>query len=141
MATRIDPTQPQPPRVLVVDDEPHIAHVIALSMSRAGYRTAMANDGNAGIQMARAARPDLIITDHQMPYVTGLDMCRQMMRDPELAGIPAIMVTARGYALSPLEMDEALIVELVTKPFSPRMLVKLAGEVLEATTPRLRKAS
>lgn len=139
MAKRIDPTEP--PRVLVVDDEPHIAQVIALSMHRAGYLTAVAYDGNAGIQIARAARPDLIITDHQMPYVTGLDMCRQMMMDPKLTGIPAIMVTARGYELSPLEMDEALIVELVTKPFSPRLLVKLAGEVLQATTPYLRKAS
>lgn len=116
--------------VLVVDDEPHITHVLALKLRGAGYTVETAGDGEEGYEMARQIVPDLIITDLQMPYLTGLEMCQKLRATAETSKIPALLLTARGYGLSPEDLATTNILEMLTKPFGPREVLEKVDAVL-----------
>jgi len=116
-------------RILVVDDEPHITHVLALKLRGAGYTVETAGDGEEGFEMARQTVPDLIITDLQMPYLTGLEMCQKLRSNAETAQIPALLLTARGYGLSPEDLATTNILEMLSKPFGPREVLEKVNAV------------
>jgi CheY-like chemotaxis protein len=111
--------------ILVVDDEAHILHVVNLKLSNAGFRVLTAEDGEEGLELALEHRPDLVITDYQMPFLTGLELCQKLKAHPHTAETPALMLTARGFKLPAEALDQTNIVEVFSKPFSPK-------EVLEA---------
>lgn len=110
-------------RVLVVDDETYIQHVVSLKLSNAGFEVLTASDGEEGLQVASEEIPDLIITDYQMPFLTGLEMCQRLKQNPATASIPVIMLTARGFALDDADLRSVNILKCLGKPFSPRELV------------------
>ncbi len=118
--------------ILVVDDEPHITRVVAVKLTAAGYTVITASDGEEGYELARQHRPDLIITDLQMPYLTGVQMCRKLRETPETSAIPALLLTARGFGLSPEDLATTNVLEMLTKPFSPREVLDKVGQVLGA---------
>ncbi|MCH2132432.1 MAG: response regulator [Phycisphaerales bacterium] len=129
-------------RILVVDDESHILHVLTLKLQKAGYEVITAGDGEEGLHVALAESPDLIITDLQMPYMTGVDLCRALAGRPGTAAVPVIILTARGYALSEEDLGIGNIREVVSKPFSPRLLIQMVQSLLEAgSTTRKAKAA
>jgi DNA-binding response OmpR family regulator len=109
--------------ILVIDDEPHITHVVALKLRHAGYEVLTAGDGEEGYEVACEAQPDLIITDIQMPYMNGVEMCQRLSANPPTAGIPVLVLTARGYALGPEDTDRTNIRGTISKPFSPREIL------------------
>ncbi len=117
-------------RILIADDESHILNVVSLKLSNAGYTVVTASDGQEALEMAFANRPDLLITDYHMPQLSGLELCQKLRLAPETAGIPTIMLTARGYALEPTDMEQNGILKMLTKPFSPRHLLATVNEVL-----------
>ena len=110
--------------ILVVDDEAHILQVMSLKLRNAGYQVITAVDGEEGFEFALRDRPDLIITDYQMPYMTGLELCKALAGDAATAAIPVIMLTARGYALDPEDLALGNIRQVLSKPFSPRAIVE-----------------
>src|SRR5438270_10827934 len=87
--------------ILVADDESHILHVVSMKLRNAGYRVLTASDGQEALELALQEKPDLIITDYHMPLLSGLELCRRLKQDASTMGIPAIMLTARGYHLDP----------------------------------------
>ncbi len=107
-------------RILVVDDESHILHVVSLKLSNAGYDVVTAADGEEGYEVAMQVLPDLIITDFQMPFMTGLELCQKLKQQPSTANTPALMLTARGFSLTPTDLAQTNIVGVLSKPFSPR---------------------
>ncbi len=114
--------------VLVADDEAHILHVVSMKLRNAGYEVITAMDGEEALELARAEHPDVIITDYQMPILSGLEFCRALREADATRGIPAIMLTARGFDIEPAEMQEAGIATVLAKPFSPReVLEKVRG--------------
>ena len=117
--------------ILVADDESHILHVVSLKLRNAGYRVVTAADGQEAWEMALQERPDLLITDYHMPQMSGLELCRKLKQDPATACIPAIMLTARGYALESEDTEQSGIYRMLSKPFSPRNLLAAVTEVLE----------
>jgi two-component system alkaline phosphatase synthesis response regulator PhoP len=117
-------------RILVVDDEAHIQHVLSLKLRNAGYEVLTASDGEEGLHVAIGASPDLVITDLQMPYMTGTDLCRALAGRVETSCIPVIILTARGYALSDRDLANGNIKEVVSKPFSPRLLIQMVQTLL-----------
>jgi DNA-binding response OmpR family regulator len=123
----------QAKRILVADDESHILNVVSLKLSNAGYTVVTASDGQEAFDMATAERPDLIITDYHMPLLSGLELCQKLRQAAETAGIPTIMLTARGYGLEPADMEQNGISRLVSKPFSPRQLLATVNEMLDPT--------
>jgi DNA-binding response OmpR family regulator len=114
--------------VLVVDDEPTIAEVVARYLERAGYRTRIAADGPRAIDAAAEQRPDLVVLDLMLPGIDGLEVMRRL-RERDRA-TPVILLTAKGE-----ESDRVIGLRLgaddyVVKPFSPAELVARVDAVL-----------
>jgi len=75
-------------------------------------------------------KPDLLITDFQMPFLSGLELCKSLRAQEETRDIPAMMLTARGFDISPEEMTQARISAVLAKPFSPREVLQKVNELL-----------
>jgi len=121
-------------KILVVDDEVHILHVISLKLRNAGYEVVTAQDGREALEIAQVENPNLVITDYQMPYLSGLELCRRLKQIPRTAHIPAIMLTARGFALDENDMHELGIKICLHKPFSPREVLCVVDEMMQEVT-------
>ena len=126
--------------ILVADDESHILHVVSLKLRNAGFRVLTARDGAEALEMAQQEHPDLVITDYHMPQLSGLELCQRLKQDASTSGIPAIMLTARGYHLEPHDTEQSGILRMLSKPFSPRQLLVTVNEVLEGTGTQTRMA-
>ena len=109
--------------ILVIDDEKDLIELVRYNLEKEGFDVIGAPDGKAGLEVARAHRPDLILLDLMMPGMDGLEVCRRLREDARTAGIPVILLTAKA-----TEADRVVGLEMgaddyVTKPFSPRELV------------------
>ena len=119
-------------RILVADDEEYIVRVVSFKLESAGYEVVEAIDGADAWSKVRAGDIDLVLTDHQMPLMTGLELAGRIAADPLTRHIPVIMLTARGFRLDAEEIVASRIVELIAKPFSPRGLLDRIRETLES---------
>ena len=119
-----------PARILVVDDEAHIVQVVAIKLRNAGLEVETASDGEEALAALRREWFDLVVTDLQMPVMSGIELARAMAADRALARIPVLMLTARGHLLREGEADSANIARVVHKPFSPRGLLADVVELL-----------
>ncbi len=117
-------------KILVVDDEIHILHVISLKFRNAGYDVLTARNGKEALERAQFELPDLVITDYQMPFLSGLELCRRLKQLPSTRHIPAVMLTARGFSLDENEMNEIGVRVCINKPFGPRELLHIVEEIL-----------
>ena len=116
--------------ILVADDETHILHVVSMKLKNAGYEVITAMDGEEAFELCLSEKPDLIITDYQMPVMTGLELCKKLKDTEETKDIPAVMLTARGFDIEPDEMLAAGIAADLAKPFSPREVLGKVDELL-----------
>jgi len=116
--------------ILVVDDEIHITQIVAFKLKKAGAKVLVACNGQEGLELARAHRPDLILTDFQMPLLDGFGMAVQLREDPATADIGLILLTARGHKLSAQELARTNIQMVMAKPFSARELADNARDLL-----------
>ena len=117
-------------RILVVEDQEDNRRIIRDLLTSAGYELIEATDGEAGVRLAEAERPDLILMDIQLPVLDGHEATRRIRQNAELAAIPIIVVTS--YALSG---DDAKAMAAgadgyVAKPFSPRHLLATIRQFL-----------
>ena len=119
-------------KVLVVDDEAHIVQVLSLKLRNAGFEVITACDGEEGYEVATSNPPDIIITDFQMPYMTGLEMCQALAQNSLTRHIPVLLLTARVYALESVELGNGNIKEVISKPFSPGAIVQQVYDLLGA---------
>ena len=118
-------------RVLVVEDDPTVAEVVARYLRLAGHEVALVADGVTALARATADPPDLVILDLMLPGLDGLEVCRRLRaRGP----IPVIMLTALGEESDRLAGLEIGADDYVTKPFSPRELVLRVASVLRRST-------
>ena len=101
-------------------------------LGQAGFSVITASNGADALRLARERRPDLMVTDLQMPGGDGLSLCLQLSAEPETRKIPVIMLTARGYTVPPSDLGRTNIRSLVPKPFSPRELLAQIQELLDA---------
>ena len=116
--------------VLIVEDDPGIARVIRLYLEQAGHCVTSADDGAAGLKMAREAKPDLIVLDMMLPSLDGLEICRALRQESD---VPIIMVTARVSEADRLAGLDLGADDYVLKPFSPRELAARVRAVLRRT--------
>ena len=77
-------------KILVADDEAHILHIVSLKLRNAGYEVITAMDGEEALELCIAESPDLVITDNQMPYLSGLELCRRLRQNDQTRSIPAM---------------------------------------------------
>jgi DNA-binding response OmpR family regulator len=117
-------------KILVADDEAHILHVVSMKLRNAGFEVITAVDGEEAFELCSAEQPDLLITDYQMPLMTGLELCTRLRAQDDTRDIPAIMLTARGFDIEPEEMTAARISAVLAKPFSPREVLARVNDLL-----------
>ncbi len=117
-------------KILVVDDEEHIAELISYNLTSNGYKVITANNGIDAIKLAIEEKPSLILLDLMIPGKDGYDVCKEVRGNSEVKNIPIIMLTAKSE-----ELDKILGLELgaddyITKPFSVRELLARVKAVL-----------
>ena len=122
-------------KVLVADDEAHILHVVSMKLRNAGYEVITAVDGEEALELVASEKPDLLITDNQMPYLTGLEVCQKLRQGGLAADLPIIMLTARGHDLDKQEITAAGISDVLAKPFSPREVLEKVTRLLAHESP------
>lgn len=120
-------------KILVCDDEPHVVHVVATKLRNAGFEVITAADGEEALQATKDHEPDLLITDYQMPYLSGLELCKALSNDPKTRAIPVILLTARGFSMQQEDLEGTSIRTILPKPFSPRNVLRTVKEILEGT--------
>ena len=119
------------PLILIVDDETHILHVVSLKLRNAGYDVVTSEDGEEGLAAALEQGPDLVITDHQMPFMTGVELCQKLKENQATSNTPALMLTARGFSMPEELLGQTNIMEVFSKPFSPKEILETVQRLLD----------
>lgn len=102
--------------VLIIEDEEDAAELFAEMMRVSGYRVIKTSRSTPAIGMMTAEKPDVVLLDIMMPEISGLDILRQMRRDPALANIPVVVITAKGMPADIKNGMEAGAFTYLTKP-------------------------
>jgi len=121
-------------RVLVVDDEIYIVHILDFSLGMEGYEVLTALDGEQALEKARNERPDLIVLDIMMPKLDGYETCKALKSDAATKDIPVILLSAKGRNVDQKVGFEVGADDYITKPFSPRKLVERINSILGQPT-------
>lgn len=117
-------------KVLIVDDEIHIIHVVAIKLRNNGYEVLSADNGAEAYELVCQDRPDIVITDFQMPTMTGLELVEKMRQTETTRDIPVILLTARSFAIPKEQQQKLQISGCLSKPFSPKELLANIEDVL-----------
>ena len=117
-------------KVLVADDEIHIVYVVAIKLRNNGYEVITAGNGAEAFELVCEEKPDIIVTDFQMPVMTGLELVKKLRQSEATKDIPVIMLTARDFAIEEEQKQDLQISEFISKPFSPKELAARVRTVL-----------
>jgi len=120
--------------VLVVEDDENIMELIAYNLEKEGYSVIRAECGETALNRARADPPSLVLLDLMLPEIDGLEVCKRLKADRDTAGIPVIMVTAKGEEADVVTGLELGADDYITKPFSPRVLLARVKATLRRRT-------
>jgi DNA-binding response OmpR family regulator len=111
-------------RILIVEDQPDICKLIRMTLEFGDFEIHEANDGESGLNMARAIKPTVMLLDVMMPgLLDGYQVCTRIKQDPELKKIQVVMLTARGQATDLAAGEAAGADAYLVKPFSPLELI------------------
>ncbi|NJB69057.1 two-component system phosphate regulon response regulator PhoB [Desulfobaculum xiamenense] len=124
--------------MLIVEDDEDILNLLSFNFESAGYGVITARDGNEGLAKARRHRPDLVLLDLMLPGRDGFDVCRELRRGEETAGMPIVMLTARGEEVDRIVGLELGADDYVVKPFSFRELLLRVRAVLRRAGAEVR---
>ena len=125
------------PRVLIVEDEPAIAELIAVNLRHGGFVAAVAQDSVAAQREIDAVLPDVILLDWMLPGQSGLALARHWRKQERSKSIPILMLTARGDEPDKVAGLDAGADDYITKPFSPQELLARIRAVLRRRAPEL----
>ena len=120
-------------RILVVDDEIYIVHILDFSLGMEGYEVLTALDGEQALERLKSDKPDLIVLDIMMPKVDGYEVCRTIKSNPDTQHIPVILLSAKGRNVDQKMGFDVGADDYITKPFSPRKLVERINALLGQT--------
>lgn len=123
------------PSVLVVEDEPAIAELIAVNLRHNGFRPTLAMDGDSAQREIDAMLPDLVLLDWMLPGASGLSLARRWRSDPRTKGVPIIMLTARGDEADRVAGLDAGADDYMAKPFSTKEMLARIRAVLRRRAP------
>ena len=122
--------------ILIVEDEPRIAHWLKVRFERAGFSAEVAHDGRTGLARARARRPLLIVLDLMLPRLDGMQLCRILRRE---SAVPIIMLTARETRADRIAGLDSGADDYVVKPFDPDEVVARAKAVLRRVADKVQQ--
>ena len=121
--------------VLVVDDDPEIRKMLALSLDRMGFTVSQASDGRTAIKRLDETRPSLLCIDLMLPESSGYDVCEHVLKTPALKGLPILMVSARTMPEDRAQAEELGVRVYLSKPFTQTELKNAVAQALEAPAP------
>jgi two-component system, cell cycle response regulator DivK len=117
-------------RILVIEDQEDLRGILRDLLTGSGYEMLEAPDGQAGVDKARAEKPDLILMDIQMPVMDGYDATRQIKADPDLKSIPIVAVSSFAMKGDEEKARASGCDHYVTKPYSPMQLMRTVRGLL-----------
>ncbi len=117
-------------KILVVDDEEDILELVKYNLEREGFQISCSESGEKAMRNIHRDLPDLVILDLMLPGIDGLEVARRLKQDKKTAGIPIIMLTAKGEEADIVTGLELGADDYMTKPFSPRILIARVKVVL-----------
>jgi two-component system phosphate regulon response regulator PhoB len=123
--------------ILIVEDEPSIAELIAVNLSHAGFLPVRAFQTEQASQLMKEVLPDLVILDWMLPGKSGVQFAKELRANERTKDIPIILLTARSEEMDKIAGLEAGADDYVTKPFSPKELVARVRAVLRRRSPQL----
>lgn len=126
--------------ILIADDEHHIRCVLGDRLRKQGFTVIEAGDGEEGLGLARQHRPDAIVSDLQMPRMSGLEFALAAKSDSVLNGTPFVLLTARSYLAAPDQIAATNIRVILAKPFSAREVAEKVSELVNGPA-ETRKAA
>lgn len=121
--------------ILVADDDPDICEIVSFKLSQTSFEVRSFADGEAALAEARRGRPLLAVLDVLMPKLDGLEVCRAIRADPELATVPVLLLTSRAMDKDVEIGFEVGATDYLTKPFSPRELLVRVQAMLRRADP------
>jgi two-component system, OmpR family, phosphate regulon response regulator PhoB len=131
---------PASDQILVVDDEEDIRRLLTFNLSDAGFRVEAAENGNEALAAAARLRPQVVVLDLMLPDLSGMEVCRRLRADPELADAAILMLTARGDERDRVLGFEVGADDYVVRPFSVREVVmRVRGLATRAKERRLAR--
>ncbi|MGE4291725.1 MAG: response regulator [Desulfovibrio sp.] len=110
-------------KILVVEDHEDTRELLEYNLKASGFEVRSAADGHQGLEIVRSFQPDLVLLDLMLPGMDGLEVCRKLKKNPDSAGLPVIMLTAKGEEVDRIVGLELGADDYVVKPFSPRELI------------------
>jgi two-component system phosphate regulon response regulator PhoB len=116
--------------ILIADDEPHVIELVRVTLEDDRVRVVEAPDGATALLLAAELEPELIFLDVNLPDLSGLDVCRRLRREPRLAGVRIVMLTAAAQQDDITRGLAAGASQYLTKPFSPVRLLSLVEGLL-----------
>lgn len=119
-----------PKKILVVDDEESIRLVVSFTLEQAGYAVETSANGDDCLEKVYSFNPDLVLLDLMMPMLDGWEVLRLLRSNPETAGIPVILLTAKGEIRDKMFALQQGATDFVTKPFSKEELLERLAQVL-----------
>ncbi len=119
-----------PATILVVDDDPVILQLLQVNFEMEGFTVLTAADGQEGVERTRSDRPDIVVSDVMMPRMSGLELVSALKGDPDTAGIPVLLLTAKAQQADVATGLEQGADDYVTKPFEPLELVDRVNRLL-----------
>jgi two-component system, OmpR family, alkaline phosphatase synthesis response regulator PhoP len=118
--------------ILLCDDEVHILRAAEFKLRKGGYEVRIAADGQEAWEAIQQRKPDILITDCQMPRMDGFGLVQKVRESAETADLPIFMLTAKGFELSHDDLAAKWNVRaVIAKPFSPRELLQMVDSVLQ----------
>ena len=117
-------------KILVVDDEVYILHILDFSLGAEGFEVITANNGELAVEKAKQEQPDLIVLDIMMPVLDGYETLRQLKRQQDTKDIPVILLTAKGRDVDKRLGFEVGATDYIVKPFSPSRLIERIEEII-----------
>ena len=122
-------------RIVIVEDEPDMAELVAMGLRRRRYEVDVAYDGLAGLEMVRSRRPDLVLLDIMLPGLAGTEVLAELRKDPRTASVPVIVLTARTAEAEIVGRFQEGADDYVTKPFSMSVLLARVEALLRRIRP------
>ena len=116
--------------ILTVDDSPSIRQMIKVTLSPVGHNVIEAGDGAQGLEKAKASKPDLIITDLNMPAMNGLEFIRALRVLPGFVGVPIVFLTTESNESTKAEAKKAGATGWITKPFKQEQLLAVVSKLV-----------
>jgi two-component system, chemotaxis family, chemotaxis protein CheY len=121
-------------KILVVEDNAALSGVICFNLVRAGYDVTSASNGRAGVDLLQKGSYDLVLSDQQMPMMTGIQLCEHIRALPAHRRTPFILLTAKCMEIDLTKLQQQLgVTAALPKPFSPSELVNCIDEALAAS--------